>query len=192
MIAKYLFDKNPQLEYAKSLPNDKKAVKFLREHHNKALLKNEANRVNKSFEINKVQTNSINNSLSRNIFKSPQEEELFLAAKRMLPNYILLPNTALSTIIDVSVCSLLDKDKSSFFWKSTLDLCIVNPISFIPELFIELDSSWHDLPKNQNNDKKKNFIFSQAGLELFRLRKVENRSMIEEFELFIKQNLPNK
>ena len=129
---------------------------------------------------------------SRNIFKSPQEEELYFAAKETLPNHILLPNTALSTIINESICHLLDKNVANFFWKSTLDLCIVNPETFIPELFIELDSSWHDKPKNQINDKKKDSIFMQAGLTLFRLRKKQNRTMIEEFELFIKEKITTR
>ena len=119
---------------------------------------------------------------------SPQEKELYLAAKNILADYILLPNTALSTIIDSKVCAFLDKTTATFFYKSTLDLCVVHPTTFRPELFIELDSSWHDKPKNSDNDKMKNEIFKRAGLKLHRLRKKENKEMPEIFELFIKGN----
>jgi hypothetical protein len=105
-----------------------------------------------------------------------------------LPDKILLPNTALSTVISSKVCDFLDRKTSSFFYKSTLDLCVVNLNTYRPELFIELDSSWHDKPKNFENDQMKNKIFQKAGLKLYRLRKKENKRMIEIFELFIRNN----
>jgi very-short-patch-repair endonuclease len=130
-----------------------------------------------------------NLQFDKDIFNgSPQEKELYLAAKNILTDSILLPNTALSTIIDSKVCKFLDNATANFFYKSTLDLCIVNQTTFRPELFIELDSSWHDKPKNSENDRMKNEIFQKAGLKLHRIRKKENKEMIEIFELFIKEN----
>ena len=55
----------------------------------------------------------------------------------------------------------------------------------MPELFIELDSSFHDKPQNAEKDKMKDEIFKKAGLKLHRLRKKENNEMIEIFEIFI-------
>ncbi|MFW6351313.1 MAG: DUF2726 domain-containing protein, partial [Bacteroidota bacterium] len=117
---------------------------------------------------------------------SPQEKELFLAAKKILPNSILLPNTALSTIISPKVCEFLNKNTIDFFYKSTLDLCVINSKSYMPEIFIELDSSWHDKPKQIEKDKMKDEIFKTAGLVLERLKKIENKDMTEIFELYIK------
>ena len=84
----------------------------------------------------------------------------------------------------LKVCSCA----KSFFFKSTLDLCIVDSNTFKPKFFIELDSSWHDKPKQIENDRMKNEIFEKAGMELHRLRKKENKSMDEIFELYIKKN----
>jgi hypothetical protein len=190
MIAKYLFKNHPQIEYAKALPKDKEAIEFLKTHHEREVYKSNENKINTSLNIKEGQKSD--GLLSRNIFKSPQEEELFFAAKKLLPNHILLPNTALSTIINDSIIQRLDKSDSNFFLKSTLDLCIVNPETFFPELFIELDSSWHDKPRIQDNDKKKDLIFKLAGLTLFRLRKKQNRTMIEEFELFISTKITTR
>jgi hypothetical protein len=83
----------------------------------------------------------------------------------------------------LSVCA-----SSTFFFKSTLDLCIVNPITFIPEIFIELDSkTWHDKPENQEKDLMKDKIFRIAGIELHRIRKKENLEMNEIFKLFLRE-----
>jgi hypothetical protein len=125
---------------------------------------------------------------AKEIFNSPQEKELFLAAKKVLPNSILLPNIALSTIINVRVCDYLEFKTASYFYKATLDMCIVNPNTFYPELFIELDSSWHEMPKNIENDKMKDEIFKVAGLQLHRLTKKTNKNMTEIFELIINKN----
>jgi very-short-patch-repair endonuclease len=73
----------------------------------------------------------------------------------------------------------------TFFQYSTLDLCIVDSKTFKPKFFIELDSSWHDTPKQIENDKMKDEIFHEAGIKLHRLRKKHNTSMQEVFELYI-------
>src|SRR5690606_3317397 len=87
-----------------------------------------------------------NLDFSKSIFNSPQEKELFLAAKNTLSREILLPNISLSSIINSKVTELLDKRATTFFYQSTLDLCIVDEKTFRPVFFLELDSSWHDRP----------------------------------------------
>lgn len=123
---------------------------------------------------------------SKSIFNSPQEQELYLSAKSHFTDEIILPNIALSSIIDSKIFQLLDKESIKFFLQSTLDLCIVDHINFIPIFFIELDSSWHDSVNQNNKDNMKNMIFKKAGLKLHRLRKLENKPMQEVFELFLK------
>lgn len=184
-IAKYLFDKNPSEVYAKVLVNDAEAQKFLINHNQKIQKEIVTSQIGANLNVKMSEAGNL--VFEKEIFNSPQERELFIAAKKVLPNSILLPNAALSAIIDANVCELLDKSTTSFFYKSTLDLCIVSAHSFIPELFIELDSSWHDKPKAIDNDKKKDEIFKKAGLTLYRLRKKENKEMVQIFELFINE-----
>lgn len=186
-IAKYLFEKNPSEIYAKILVHDPDAQLFLEKHKISIQKKIDAERLSANLNIRIGEQGYL--KFDKDIFNnSPPEKELYLAAKKLLNDSILLPNTALSTIIDLKVCDSLDKKTVNFFYKSTLDLCIVNPNTYRAELFIELDSSWHDKPKNLQNDRMKNEIFEKAGLKLHRLRKKENIEMSEIFELFIKQN----
>ncbi len=186
-IARYLFNKDPNEIFAKILVNEPDAQQFLENLKVSIQKRIDTERLGAHLEIKVGEHGNL--LFDKNIFNdSPQEKELFLAARRMIPKSILLPNTALSTIIDSKVCSVLDKATTNFFYKSTLDLCIVNPSTFRPELFIELDSSWHDQPKNSENDSMKNEIFEKAGLKLHRIRKKKNKEMIEIFELFFREN----
>lgn len=185
--ARYLFDKIPDKVYADILVNDEDARKFLEDLGMSTQKQIDNARLSANLEVKVGEYGKL--QFDKDIFNgSPQEKELYLAAKKKLSNSILLPNTALSTIIDSKVCHLLDKSTANFFYKSTLDLCVVNPNTYRPELFIELDSSWHDKPKNVENDKMKDEIFQKAGLKLQRIRKRENIDMTEIFELFIKEN----
>jgi len=183
-LTKYLFDKHPEVAYAIHLPNDEKAKNFLIKDDEEAQKRIDNQRLSASLDINVGESGCL--VFEKSIFNSPQEKELFLAAQNVLPDSILLPNTALSTIVSPKVCKLLSKEVADFFYKSTLDLCIVNSDNHMPELFIELDSSWHDEPRQMEKDKMKDEIFKVAGLTLERLRKIENKGMIEIFELYIK------
>lgn len=183
-IARYLFDKHPNEIYAKILNNDLDAKVFLENHDRTIQEKIDTELIATNLNI-KIGTEG-NLQFDKDIFNgSPQEKELYFAAKKVLHDSILLPNSALSTIIDSKICEFLDNATTNFFYKSTLDLCVVNQFTFRPELFIELDSSWHDNPRNIENDKMKDEIFKKAGLKLHRLRKKQNKEMIEIFELFI-------
>jgi uncharacterized protein DUF2726 len=186
-IVSYLFEKDPQEIYATILIDNKDAQLFLEKHKNDIQNKIDTDRISANLNVKIGEHGKL--KFDKDIFNgSPQEKELYLAAKKVLPESILLPNTALSTIINSKICEFLDDSISTFFYKSTLDLCIVNSKTFRPELFIELDSSWHDRPINVRNDKMKDEIFQKSGLKLHRLRKKENKEMVEIFELFIKKN----
>jgi len=185
-IAEYLFNKNPTEEYASVLKDNIDAQNFLEKSQlkQKTIISNTI--LGANLDIKVGETGELH--LHKEILNSPQEKELYLAAIKVLPNAIILPNVALSTIINSKVCEFLDQPIASFFYKSTLDLCIVNKQSYLPELFIELDSSWHEKPKNILNDAMKDEIFRKAGLKLHRLRKKENRNMEEIFKIFITKN----
>ena len=184
-LAKYLFEKSPNATYAAYLKDEPDAVEFLERHKKDTQETIDKNRISASLNVkigNKGQLR-----FDKEIFNnSPQEKELFYAASKVCPNSILLPNTALSTIINPKVCQFLDNRTTDFFYKSTLDLCIVNSETYMPEFFIELDSSWHDKPRQIEKDKMKDEIFEKAGLTLERLRKIENKEITEIFKLYIK------
>lgn len=182
-LARYLFDSSPHEKYANILVDDSDAKSFLENNKKEIQDKIDTSRLSANLKIKLGSSGRL--QFDKMIFNSQQELELFHAAKKVIPHSILLPNTALSTIIDSKICNLLDSKTKSFYFKSTLDLCIVNPETFKPEYFIELDSSWHDKPRQIENDKMKDEIFKTAGLVLERLRKIENKEMIEIFELYI-------
>ena len=185
-IANYLFKKHPTVEYAIVLKNNADAQRYLEafQRENNEIISNTI--IGANLDIKVGETGKL--QFQKEIFNSPQEKELYLAAIKILPSEIVLPNVALSTIINSKVCKLLDRSIGSFFYKSTLDLCIINNQTYMPEIFIELDSSWHDKPRNALNDAMKNEIFIKAGLKLHRLRKKENKNMVEIFKLFIMKN----
>lgn len=185
-LAEYLFHKHPSEQYAKILTRNSHAQEFLKSKDYERTEKIENTILASNLDVKIGSSGELD--FSKSIFNSPQEKELYLASKRILPNELILPNIALSSIINSSVIKLLANKTRSFFFQATLDLCIVDPQSFRPKFFIELDSSWHDNPKQIDNDRMKNEIFERAGMELHRLRKKENRSMDEIFEMYIKKN----
>lgn len=190
-IVEYLFHKNPCEKYAKQLRGNKEAEKFL--ENQSSLREIEINKLKLSSNLDVKVTSSGQLKFSKSVFNSPQEKELYLSAKKILIDELVIPNLALSTIIDSKVLELFESDNrlKNFFFKSTLDLCIIDSISFIPQFYIELDSSWHDKPKQIEKDEMKDEIFRKAGLKLYRLRKLENKNMEEIFKIFIQTVLKN-
>lgn len=186
-LAEYLFEKNPSEQYAKVLTKNISAQDFLKRKSIERKEKVEKTILASNLNIKIGESGELD--FSKSIFNSPQEQELYLASKRILKNEIILPNIALSTIVNSKIMELLGQRTKTFFLNSTLDLCIVDSQTFKPKFFIELDSSWHDNPKQIENDRMKDEIFKKAGMKLNRLRKKENKSMDEIFELFIKNNM---
>lgn len=183
-ITSYLFDKYPSEKYASLLPDYKDAKDFLDRLKNDRQETIDRNILSANLNVKVGSVGKL--EFSKSIFNSPQEQELYLSAKSYFTDEIILPNIALSSIIDSKIFQLLDKESIKFFLQSTLDLCIVDHINLVPIFFIELDSSWHDSVNQNNKDNMKNMIFEKAGLKLHRLRKLENKPMQEVFELFIK------
>jgi len=185
-LAEYLFQKHPSTLYAKVLTDNTNAQEFIKRENKEQTNEIEKTLLASNLDVKIGESGKID--FSKSIFNSPQEKELYLASKRIIKEVIIIPNIALSSIINFKVIELLEKQTISFFFKSTLDLCFVNPQTFKPKFFIELDSSWHDKPSQIEKDKMKDEIFEKAGLQLHRIRKKENKSMSEIFELFIKNN----
>lgn len=184
-ISEYLFRKHPSEKYAKILTENNDAKEFLERKSNQRQHEIEKTVIAANLDIKIGITGELD--FSKSIFNSPQEEELFFSAKSFLTEEILLPNISLSSIINSKITELLDRQTTTFFYQSTLDLCIVDSKTLKPIFFIELDSSWHDKPNQVAKDKMKDEIFQKAGFELHRLRKKENKPMKEVFELFIKK-----
>ena len=185
-LATYLFEKYPSEYYAKVLTENTEAKNFLNKKEHERTTKIEKTIFASNLNV-KIGTSG-ELDFSKSIFNSPQEKELYFASKRVLTNEIILPNIALTTIINSKVKEFLIDKTKTFFLYSTLDLCIVDSETFKPKFFIELDSSWHDKPKQIENDIMKDEIFEKAGMKLHRLRKRENKSMEEIFELYIRKN----
>ena len=186
-IAEYLFSKNPSKKYADLLPNNNAARKFIQE---KGL----------EIEENISQTIIADNlnvkigtkgklEYSKRIVNSQQEEELFNTASRLFPDKLVYPNLALSVIISDEILETLTKDEKTIFFTSSIDLCIIDRISLMPLQYFELDSSWHDSSRQIKKDATKDEIFKKAGLKLIRVRKKENKTMSEAFELFLKEHV---
>jgi very-short-patch-repair endonuclease len=185
-LTEYLFQKHPSEQYAKILTTNSHAQEFLKNKDFERTEKIEKTILASNLDVKIGSSGELD--FSKSIFNSPQEKELYLASKRILQNELILPNIALSSIINSKVIELLETKTKSFFFQGSLDLCIIDSQTFKPKLFIELDSSWHDNPKQIDNDRMKNEIFEKAGMELHRLRKKENKSMDEIFEIYIKKN----
>lgn len=185
-IADFLFSHYPSEEYAELLTENNEAKLFLQRKNEEKADSIINNRIAANLNVKIGKNNEL--LFTKVIFNSPQEKELFEVASSIYPEKLLLPNVALSTIINSKILDQLKQEEKEFFFRSTLDLCIVNRNSFLPEFFIELDSSWHDIPKQEINDSRKDNIFLKAGVKLIRLRKRQNMEMKDIFELVLKKH----
>lgn len=185
-IAKYLFDKYPLEEYAEHLSGYDRAEEFLNRKESERDENVKKSLIAANLDIKIGEDGGFD--FSKSIFNSPQEQEFYLAAQAVLNKKIILPNIALSTIIDSKITRLLDSSTTDYFYKATLDLCIVDPQSFRPIFFIELDSSWHDKPKQIKKDLMKDEIFKLAGYKLHRIRKTRNKTIVEIFKIYIQKH----
>lgn len=181
-LALFLFERHPTEKYAQILKRNSSAQEYLLKRSLNHKSKIEQSLIGANLNVKIGSTGDA--TFSKSIFNSPQEKELYLAAIEVFPEAIMLPNVALSTIIDSKICKLLDSSSTNFFFKATLDLCIVCSSSYMPLYYVELDSSYHDNPRQIENDKRKDLIFEKSGLPLSRLRKRRNLNQTEVFKLF--------
>ena len=106
------------------------------------------------------------------LFKSQQEYQFYRAAIEVFLNFLVIPNVALSAVMDFSLIKdNLTKEERSYFFKALIDCIVINTEdNFKPIRFIELDSIYHDTKVQKQRDKMKDNIFSAAGQKLLRVR----------------------
>lgn len=173
--------------FAKELPDNPLCQQIIIEYQkNLSLLSNNTRnnyQINSNLDISKTAPSQKANITS--IFKSPQELEFYQAAKEVFNAEIILPNVALSVILNSTILESLTKEEKWLFLTTTIDLVIVETVNFYPIFFFELDSKFHDDPQQLAKDKIKNRLISGEGHKLFRLRKRENKNMFETFKLLL-------
>lgn len=124
-------------------------------------------------EIIVTQNKNIHNIDARiGLFKSQQEYQFYRATIEVFLNFLVIPNVALSAVIDFGlVKDNLTKEEKDYFFKTLIDCVVINTEdNFKPIRFIELDSVYHDSEKQQQRDKMKDNILSAAGQKLLRVR----------------------
>ena len=121
--------------------------------------------------LNIIEIDSKQICLDNSIFNSPQEIEFYNAARQVFQEEILLPNAALSTVLDDEILNKLEKQERWLFLTTTVDFVIVENQTYMPIYFFELDSKHHDSPNQIIKDKIKDKLISEAGYKLFRVRK---------------------
>ncbi|MCF0049264.1 DUF2726 domain-containing protein [Dyadobacter sp. LJ53] len=106
------------------------------------------------------------------IFKSGQEYQFYLAVRSVYSSYLVFPNVAVSSIINFDlVKDNLDQNEKSYFFKALVDCVVIDPENgFKPFKMFEIDSDYHDGPKQQTNDRMKDKIMGKAGQKLFHIR----------------------
>ncbi len=119
---------------------------------------------------------------SISLFKSLEEQKLYLALRQVFDSYLVYPNVAMSNIINFNAISgQLTPKEGEYFYKSVIDFIIFDQLKgYKPIYFLELDSVWHDLDRVEENDKIKDKIFSLAGLKLIRIRHNANKKIDEQ------------
>lgn len=107
------------------------------------------------------------------LFKSNQEYEFYLAVREVYCTYMVYPNVALSSLIDLSkIRHMLNPQECDYFFKGVVDCVVFDQAnSFIPLILIEIDSPYHDLPEQKVKDALKDSIAAKAGKKLYRIRK---------------------
>ena len=119
----------------------------------------------------------INTKASTPLFKSNEEQKLYLALRQIFDTFLIYPNVAISNVINFEAISgQLNQKERDYFYKSVVDFAVFDQFrGYEPIYFLELDSVWHDLDKVEEKDKMKDKIFSIAGLKLIRIRHKTNR-----------------
>ena len=106
------------------------------------------------------------------LFKSIQEYEFYKGAKAVYQSWLVLPNVALSAVIDFSIIkNTLTIEEKEYFFRALIDCVVINTDKkYIPFKFIELDSKYHDTKVQKEKDMLKDNILSKAGQKLIRIR----------------------
>jgi len=125
------------------------------------------------------------------LFKSQQEYHFYRATIEVFPNFLVIPNVALSAVIDYNqIKDNLTKEEGSYFFKALIDCAVVDTENnFRAIKFIELDSIYHDTEEQKQKDKMKDNILSVAGQKLLRIRRTSNKDGQTKFAKLIRETL---
>ena len=105
------------------------------------------------------------------IFNSRQEYTVYNILIGIFPNHLVFPNMALQTIFQYDrMKELLTAEEFRYFLMSQADFCVTSTANYLPIMALELDSDYHDSPKQLERDTKKDQIFRLGGVPLLRLR----------------------
>lgn len=183
-----LFDLTKDIDLARLFPEEECCRVFIEEHNKNEDFQiksiKDDHRLSQTFDINQHESVS-NEPFAISIFKSPQEKDVYDAASVVFKDYTLLPNAALSTLINNKVLSRLTKKEGWYFLSTTVDLVIVDNKTSLPIHFIEIDSSFHDEPEQKLKDKLKNKLITEAGFKLIRIRQKKNDATIDDYIIFL-------
>jgi very-short-patch-repair endonuclease len=174
-----LFDLTGNIEYAKQQPQLPKFKEVLAEHHEQQVEKNRQIAISENLLIEEIE--SIEKVETDSIFKSPQEEEFYYAAKEVFSDSMILPNASLSMTLSSNILDSLSNEEKWFYLTSSVDIVIVDSDSHKPTHFFELDSGFHDNPKQIEKDNLKNRLISECGHKLYRLRKKQHQDQTQTF-----------
>lgn len=124
------------------------------------------------------------------LFKSKQEQNFYEAVRRVFPTHHPYPNVALSCVLDYqAIKDQLSEQAKSYFFRGIVDNVLFDVASgYVPQYFIELDSSFHDGSQAQVNDQLKDAIFRAANTKLIRIRPLNAKaSSVDEFERLVRE-----
>lgn len=172
-----LYQITGHIEYAKEKPDLPEFKEAIVRYNKRQKEKNRQITISENLLIEEIESTARYENGS--IFKSPQEKEFYLAARAVFPDQIVLPNVSLAMILSPGLLSNLENDEKWFFFTSSIDLVIVNTLSFKPIYFFELDSEFHDKPNQIKKDNLKNRLVSESGNKLYRIRKKHHRDQTQ-------------
>jgi hypothetical protein len=188
-VLKFLIDKTKKYEYAKLLPDYEISKVIIKDYQKEIKEKAEEDykKIQKEKELEIVKLFSNNISITKSIFNSPQEQEFYLACKQVFDNEIILPNVSLTTIFNSEIVKEKYPNHFRYFLMASVDFIIVDPDTFIPFLFFELDSkTFHSTTSSIENDNNKNFLFEEFGKALIRITKNTNDQGKSDFISFLR------
>ena len=185
-----LVEKTQSYDFAKELPHHEICIPIIQEHDKKLADGIAATKVSheiqSNFSVQEIEKKKTE-SYAISVFKSPQEQEFYEAARQVFSTSILLPNTALSTVINNGVLEQFNGRERGFFLSTTVDLVVIDSTDYKSTHFFELDSSYHDSPEQKARDELKNRLISEAGFELYRIRKKSGQADMENYITFLKE-----
>jgi hypothetical protein len=126
---------------------------------------------------------------SISLFKSNQEYLFYRAVREVFPMFLVIPNVALTAIIDYdSIKGTLTKDEQRYFFSALIDSVVIDTENnYKPIRFIELDSPYHDNVQQQQKDLLKDQILAKAGQKLLRVRRLTTKHDEKDFLKLIRE-----